>query len=74
MTEIKYTKPTLSFPELGAGALESCQQLPGAVDRNGTQECTNRDLNQDFRQDKEQGPLQKPPTDEGSKTLMMPQL
>jgi len=58
----------------------SCQAAPGspglasAADGNWDQECTDRDLDQDHRQDKKQGPLQKPATDEESKTLMIPQL
>jgi len=32
----KYTKPTLSFPELGAGALVSHQQLPGSTRQSQT--------------------------------------
>jgi len=77
----KHSKPTLSFPELGAGCwrpTNSCQAAPGspglasAVGRNWTQGCTDRDLDQNGRQDNEQGPLQKAAMDE--ETLVIPQL
>jgi len=48
--------------------------LDSAADRNRTRECMDGNPDQDCRQDKEQGPLQKPAMDEGSETLMMPQL
>jgi len=32
----KYTKPILSFPELGAGVLRSHQQLPGSTRQSQT--------------------------------------
>jgi len=57
----------------------SCQTAPGsleldlAVDGNWTQECTDWNLDQDSRQDKEQGPLQKLTMDEENKTLVIPQ-
>jgi len=78
-----YTKPTLSFPELGDRRWRpssSCQAAPGspglasAADRNWTQERTDRDPDQDCRQDNEQGPLQKVAMDEERETLMIPQL
>jgi len=81
--EIKHTKPIMSFPEFGAGCwhpTSSCQAAPGsprldsAVNGNWTQECTHRSLNQDRRQDKEQGPLQKAAMEEKSKTLVIPHL
>jgi len=72
---VKYTKPILSFPELGAGALAFCQQPPGSTSKSQTglrsrwtQECKDRDLNQDHRQDKKQGPLQQLAMDEESET------
>jgi len=58
----------------------SCQATPGspgldsAVDGNWTQECTDWNLDQDCRQDKEQGLLQKPAMDEERKALMIPRL
>ena len=58
----------------------SCQAAPGshglalAVDRNWTQECTDRNLDQDRRQDNEQCPLQKLAMDEESETLVIPRL
>jgi len=58
----------------------SCQAAPGspglasAGDRNWTQKYTDRDLDHNQRQDKEQGPLQKAAMDEESETLMIPQL
>jgi len=58
----------------------SCQAAPGspgqasAVDGNWTQECTGRNLDQDRRQDKEQGPLQKAAMGEESETLVIYQL
>jgi len=79
----KYTKPILSFLELGAGALgpaSSCQAAPGnpglalAVDRNWTLECTDWNLDQDCRQNNQQRPLQKPAMGEESETLVIPQL
>jgi len=79
----KYTKPILSFLELGAGCwspTSSCQAAPGnpglasAVDGNWTRQCTGQDLDQDCKQDKEQGPLQKPSMDEKSETFVIPQL
>jgi len=60
-----------------ASSCQAPQGSPGlalAADRNWTQECTDRNLDQDRRQDKEQGPLQKPDMDEDIKTLMIPQL
>jgi len=56
----------------------SCQAAPGspslasAVGRNWTQECTDRNLDQDLRRAKKQGLLQKPAMDE--ETLVIPQL
>jgi len=44
------------------------------VGRNCVLECTDRDLDQDRRQDSQQGPLQKPAMDEESETLVIPQL
>jgi len=61
----------------GAGTLPAdARQVPGgpglasAVDRNWTEECTDWNLDQDLRQDKEQGPLQKLVVDKESKILM----
>jgi len=33
---VKHVKPILSFPELGVGALASCQQLPGSTGKSRT--------------------------------------
>ena len=79
----KYTKQILRFLELGAGhwrPTSSCRAAPGrpgqalAAGRNWTQECTDLRLDQNHRQDNEQGPLQKAAMDEESETLMIPQL
>jgi len=79
----KYTKPMLSFPELGARhwrPTSSCRPAPGspglasAAGRNWTQECTDLSLDQDHRQDNEQGSLQQLVVDEESETLVIPQL
>jgi len=73
----------LSFLELDARhwrPTSSCQAAPGsprlafAVDGNWTQECMDRNLDQDGRQDKEQGPLQKAAMDKESEILVIPQL
>jgi len=45
-----------------------------AAGRSWTQGCTDQNLDQDHRQDREQGALQKPAKDEESKTLMILQL
>jgi len=56
----------------------SCQAAPGSpglasgVGRNWTQECTDWNLDQNNRQDKEQGLLQKAAMDEENKTLVIP--
>jgi len=80
---LKYTKLTLSLLELGArcwrpasscGAAPDSLALASTADGNWTQGCTDRDLNQDRRQDKEQGPLQQLAMDKENKTLMIPQL
>jgi len=61
------------------GPTSSCQAAPGsprldsAVDRNWTQECTDRNLDQDYRQHNKL-PFQKAAMDEESETLMIPQL
>jgi len=62
-------------------ARSSRQQLPGRtrndglpIDRNWTLECTEQSLNQNGKQDNEQGPLQKPAMNEESEPLMFPQL
>jgi len=58
----------------------SCQTAPGSpglaskADRNWTQECTERNLDQDRRQNNEQGLLQKVAMDEENETLVIPQL
>ena len=76
--KVKYTKPILSFPEFCAAA--AVRQAPvsprmdSAVDGNWTQECTDRNLDQDCRQDNKQGPLQKQAMDEESESLVIPQL
>jgi len=79
----KYTKLTLSFLELVPGRwcpASSCQAAPGsprlnpAVDETWTQECMDRDLDQDHMQNNEQGPPQKAAMDEESETLVIPQL
>jgi len=79
----KYTKPTLSFPELGAGCwhpTSSCRAAPGtprlasATDRNWTQEHMDLNLDQDRRQNNEQGPLHKPVMDKESETLVILQV
>ena len=68
------------FPGAGCRVLASCRAAPGspgldsAVDRNWTQECTDQNLDQDRRQDSEQGPLQKAAMDNESETLVIPQL
>jgi len=59
---------------LGAGIRPGSPRLALAVDGNWTQECTDQDLDQDCRQDNEQGPLQKLATDKESKTLVIPKL
>jgi len=46
--------------------------LDPAADRDWTQECTDRNLDQDRRQDSEEGPLQQPAMDEESETLVIP--
>jgi len=83
INKTKYTKPTLSFPELDAGhwrPTSSCQAAPGspgmasAADGNWAQGHTDQDLDQDHRQDNEQGPLQKAAIDKVSETLVVPQL
>jgi len=57
---------------------EAVRQAPGsprldsAVDRNRTEELTERNL--DCRQENKQGPLQKPALDEESETLVIPQV
>jgi len=48
--------------------------LDSAADRNWTQECTDQNPDQDHRQDREQGPLQKAPMDKESETVVMAQL
>jgi len=79
----KYTRPTLSFPELGAKhwrPTSSCWASPGsprlasAAGRNWTLGWTDQNLDQDHRQDNERGPLQQVAMDEESETLMIPQL
>jgi len=79
----KLTKLTLRFPELGAGhwhPASNCKAAPGspglalAVGRSWTQGCTDRDLDQDGRQDNEQCSLQKAAMDEESEILVIPQL
>jgi len=40
----KYTKPILSFPELGAGVLASCQQLPGSTRKSQTSLGSRQEL------------------------------
>ena len=63
-------KTNTEFPRVGCRDASSCRAAPGsprlasAVDGNWTQECTDQHLDQDCRQDKEQGPLQKPTMDE----------
>ena len=78
-----YTKQILSFLESDAGHWHTtsiCQAAPGfpglasSADRNWTQECMDRNLYQDRRQNNEQGPLQKLAIDEGSETFVIPQL
>jgi len=62
----------LSFLELGAGALASRQQLTSSTRKSWTghgsrQELdSGQNLDQDHRQNKEQGPLQKPAVDRES--------
>jgi len=57
-----------------------CQAAPGspglasAAGRNWTQECMDRNLDQDCRQNNEQDPLQKSGMDEENETLVIPQL
>jgi len=46
--------------------------LDSSADGNWIQECTDRNMYQDCRQDREQGPLQKPAIDEEGETLMIP--
>jgi len=77
----KYTKPIWSFPDLcavGAGVTPAAARqtsgslgLDSALDGNWIQECTDWNLDQDHRQDKEQGALQKSAMDEESETLMV---
>jgi len=49
-------------------------RLALAVERNWAQERMDQNLDQDRRQDNEQGPLQKAAMDEESETFMIPQL
>jgi len=65
----------------GSGALASHPRLPGstrksrtgfAADGNWTQECTDRNPDQDRRQDKEQSPIQQAARDEECETLVIP--
>jgi len=44
------------------------------VGRNWTEGHTDQNLDEDHRQDNEQGPLQKAAMDKESKTLVIPQL
>jgi len=74
-------KPILSFPELGARRpASSCQAAPGsprlasAAGRNWTQGCTDRNLDQDHRQNNKQGPFEKVAMDKEGETLVIPQL
>jgi len=75
----KHTTPTRVSRRWAPGP-GSCGKAPGnpgpdtLVGGNGTRERTDRDLDQDRRQDSEQGPLQKPAMDEESETLVIPQL
>jgi len=73
-------KTYTEFP--GAGCrhpASSCRAAPGtpglasAADRDWTQGCTRQDLDQNRRQNNEQGPLQKAAMDEESETLVIPQ-
>ena len=52
-----------------AGQTPGSPGLDSAVDRNCIQESTGQNLDRACRQDKEQGPLQKPAMDEESETL-----
>jgi len=62
------------------GPANCCQAASGnpglasAVDRNWTQESMAQNLDQDCKQDKEQGPPQKLAMNKESKTFMIPQL
>jgi len=73
-------KTDTEFPRAGClGPTSSCQAAPGspgldsAADGKWTQECMDWNLDQNHRQDNEQGPLQKPAMDEESETLVIPQ-
>jgi len=70
----KYTKPMHWRPTSSCQAAPGSPGLASAADRNWTQECMDRDLVQDSRQDNKQGPLQKPTMDEEGETLVIPQL
>jgi len=59
---------------VAAGQAPASPGLDSPTDGNWTQECTDRSLDQDHRQDNEQSPLQKAAMDEESKTLVIPQL
>jgi len=77
--EIKYTKAAPLLPGSGprAPASRQAQGNPGLDSPAGgdwTQERTDRNLDQERRQEKGQGPLQKPAMDEESKALVIPQL
>jgi len=58
----------------GWRAAPGSPRLASAVDGNWTQGCTDRNLDQDRRQDQVQGSLQKPVTDEKNESLVIPQL
>jgi len=55
--------------------ISTCQAAPGnpgldsAAGSNWTQKCMNRSLDQDLRQNNEQGPPQQPAMDKESETL-----
>ena len=80
----KHHKTYTDFPKAARHGrwhpASSCQTAPrspgldSAADRNWTQECTDCNLDQDCRQNKQQGPLQKLDVNEESETLMIPQL
>jgi len=66
--------PGCWHPASGCQAAQGSPGLDSTADGNWTQECTDHSLDEDRRQDKEQGPLQKLTMDEESETLVIPQL
>jgi len=61
-------------PASNCQAAPGSPELPSAAGRNWTQEYMNLSLDQDHRQDNEQGPLQKLAVDKENESLVIPQL